>query len=1242
MGEFFPDVVKNVVVKSIEIKKMVYIYLVHYADFNDYCREIALLSINSFQKDLAGSNQLIRGLALRVMTSIRVPDIIQLQVMAVRKCSSDVSPYVRRCAAVALAKIHSLDASQDEELIEIMEKLLGDSSTMVLGSAVAALVEIDPNRFDIMHACFRKLCHLLADLDEWTQVAVLSMMKRYVRNQFVDPIRGRRVAAINAVPTKFSTAGLRPTPAPVLKTGFYSDDSDSDSGKDRRSARDRHNIKVAAPPSSGPEQGSVFVGKEVAIDFDTSLDSDHRLVLSSSLALLKSRNSAVVLAACALHFYCGVIVPNSATTVRISKAMVRILRSRREIQFAVLTSIKSMVIEAPWMFSDFVQEFYIKSDDPLFNRKIKLDILAALCTKDNSVALCRELQSYVKESNNAFVVASVQTVAKVAERNTDLLDTVLTGLLTLFVCHQNGEVHGACAVALRHLLQIGFSISSPGSATVAESMDFLELADEKKRKKHKKHKHKETTKATDPKLRQLRTHCEDTLRQVFRLLFVRENAITSSVARANLIWLAGEYYSVFHLIAKDILRLLAVDFKDEESITKKEILTLAVKYSMRDPTDTEMEDLMTYVLELSRYDLSTDVRDLARLMTAMCGLASGDDTGDMLSSDGRGNVNAEALEDLSQRASRIMLAIKEPPRIVLNSANSVYAAAMWDGDDSVSKMLFLIDSISSLTGYSVPGYCVLSPWAEKQPDSSVRDKIVGSSIDSMDKGYATKDSNNQPWMSSALSQGKDDSNFYDDDDESSDHKKTSKVQSRRSRRDSSSSEGTSSDSSESDSGSKTDSSGPNQRRSRSNIGNRHIMDPRPTSSSSSSGESDGDSSSDTSEEPHPRDIGKNTSLKSQPIVAAADMNTLSGGNVAHRAGLRRVVPVANASNAEATNSNRSIADSTISYKPGSTNLLDDMYDDYSQVLNKRNEPSNVPTTSRNTNVSLLDDFETEPARSGVYPAITSDVVRLRPPAAEITDDSNILAQILDSFPAVQVSTDSRTNATSQGKEPVSVMPTGSILAEVVTGAKILLNPDLSAGLSISLSFRHGIKTSVIQGTGAKSALLNFKNCGEDYAVRRVRLGLPGDIKRTSIEDIAKLTPGESVVLPLEIMTSGLPGASIKFDVSSDRGTYKGSLSLDPWDTITPAPMSIEHFEEAKKRLRGFSETTSSGCRIRSGGAGKGGLLRTAASKLRYFVDMFVLPEDEELARLSGSCVLKSSRGGPLNECMVLLTIAMER
>jgi AP-3 complex subunit beta len=158
-------------VKSIELKKMVYIFLVHYADYDNNCREIALLSINSFQKDMSESNQLIRGLALRVMTSIRVNDIIQIQLLAARKCAVDSSPYVRKCAANALAKIYNIDNNQIDHLKQIIEKLLKDSSTMVLGSAVAAFNEICPTSYELIHRSYRKLCHLLADLDEWTQVS---------------------------------------------------------------------------------------------------------------------------------------------------------------------------------------------------------------------------------------------------------------------------------------------------------------------------------------------------------------------------------------------------------------------------------------------------------------------------------------------------------------------------------------------------------------------------------------------------------------------------------------------------------------------------------------------------------------------------------------------------------------------------------------------------------------------------------------------------------------------------------------------------------------------------------------------------------------------------------------------------------------------------------------------------------------------------------------------------------------
>ena len=150
---------------ALEIASAARRYLSHYCDFNHACREMALLSINSFQKDLAASNQLVRAMALRVMTSIRVSDIIQIQLLAVRKAAGDSSPYVRKCAANAVPKLFLLDPDQEDACHSVIEKLLKDSSTMVLGSAVGAFQEVCPHHWEIFHKSYRKLCHLLADVD---------------------------------------------------------------------------------------------------------------------------------------------------------------------------------------------------------------------------------------------------------------------------------------------------------------------------------------------------------------------------------------------------------------------------------------------------------------------------------------------------------------------------------------------------------------------------------------------------------------------------------------------------------------------------------------------------------------------------------------------------------------------------------------------------------------------------------------------------------------------------------------------------------------------------------------------------------------------------------------------------------------------------------------------------------------------------------------------------------------------
>ena len=102
---------------TFQIKKLVYVYLTRYAEER---QDVALLSISTFQRALKDPNQLIRASALRVLSSIRVPVIVPIVMLAIRDSAVDMSPFVRKTAAHAIPKLHSLDPEQKEELVSFV------------------------------------------------------------------------------------------------------------------------------------------------------------------------------------------------------------------------------------------------------------------------------------------------------------------------------------------------------------------------------------------------------------------------------------------------------------------------------------------------------------------------------------------------------------------------------------------------------------------------------------------------------------------------------------------------------------------------------------------------------------------------------------------------------------------------------------------------------------------------------------------------------------------------------------------------------------------------------------------------------------------------------------------------------------------------------------------------------------------------------------------------------------------
>jgi AP-3 complex subunit beta len=188
---YFSSVVKNVANPNIEVKKLVYIYLLHYAESDP---DLALLSVNAIQKSLTDQNPQVRAMALRTMSGMRVPVISQIVSLAIKRGCADMSPHVRKASALAIPKCYRLDPNTLPQLLECLSILLGDKQYFVVGPAVSAFLELCPDRIDLIHKHYRELVRKLVDMDEWSQLATLQLLMNYSRRCF--PRRTKRVTKV--------------------------------------------------------------------------------------------------------------------------------------------------------------------------------------------------------------------------------------------------------------------------------------------------------------------------------------------------------------------------------------------------------------------------------------------------------------------------------------------------------------------------------------------------------------------------------------------------------------------------------------------------------------------------------------------------------------------------------------------------------------------------------------------------------------------------------------------------------------------------------------------------------------------------------------------------------------------------------------------------------------------------------------------------------------------------------------
>jgi AP-3 complex subunit beta len=618
---YFSSVVKNVASPNIEIKKLVYIYLLHYAESDP---DLALLSVNAIQKSLTDQNPQVRAMALRTMSGMCVPVISQIVSLAIKRGCGDMSPHVRKAAALAIPKCYRLDPGTLPQLLDYLSILLGDRQYFVAGPAVAAFLEICPERIDIIHKHYRSLVKKLVDMNEWSQLATIQLLMYYSRRCF--PRKTQRQKAVE-------------------RKGFYEDEKETE----------------------------IETGEEVQI-----LDPDLELFLRACKPLLQSRNSAVVIAVVGCYLYLG--TPDYLNDA--IGPLVALLRSPSDIQQIALCNIVAVALVSPALFASYASHFLIRSSDTQHIWELKIEMLTLIfphCGLHLKSVILSELEHFSYNPSLPLVRVSVQAIGRCAQSDPRTFSRAFKVLLSQVNSSDDTVVSEALTV-IRHLIQQDPTSHRTTVISLAKNLDVT----------------------------------------------------TSPEARATIIWLVGEFAGTDpeNSIAPDVLRILAKGFVDEPEAAKQQIVLLAAKVYLHHLQNYPPEDsvppatfsdgsddlnrdagrsividspepkkdhpialLWQYILLLTRYDTSYDLRDRARVFKALLS-------------------NPQS----TQLASLVLLAPKPVPHAPSPSESR---KGLTLGSST------LVIGGKEVGGNGLPGYRELPDWVVEgeEPDPKLRDEV---------------------------------------------------------------------------------------------------------------------------------------------------------------------------------------------------------------------------------------------------------------------------------------------------------------------------------------------------------------------------------------------------------------------------------------------------------------------------------------------------------------------------------------
>lgn len=383
------------------------------------------------------------------MSGIQVPVISQIVLLAIKKGVADMSPLVRKAAALAIPKCARLDPNTMTQLEDFLSTLLGDKQYFVAAAAVQAFMEVFGwDRIDLIHKHYRGLVKKMVDMDDWGQIATLKLLTGYARRCF--PQRWKRVRRRGEIVD--------------TEKDFYADDIEP--------------VQVT--------DESVY-GEEAESTSELVIDPDLELLLKSAQLLLHSRNSAVTISITRLYL---ALAPTSHYLATCVGPLIALLRAPPSIAETALFNTLQIALHIPTHFRRYTTHFLLRTTDTSRTQELKLEMLTLLFPHSNmrgQSLILTELSHFSSSSPSSpdgqklvrHCVRAIGRCAQSAPPGSRTADRCM-GLLLSFLSSPSSASGGVSnqlvaesLTVLRHLIQADPSSHVSTVTRLAKNLDDM-------------------------------------------------------------------------------------------------------------------------------------------------------------------------------------------------------------------------------------------------------------------------------------------------------------------------------------------------------------------------------------------------------------------------------------------------------------------------------------------------------------------------------------------------------------------------------------------------------------------------------------------------------------------------------------------------------------------------------------------------------------------------------------------------